>query len=320
MKRKVALLLLLILSLTLCACGAGASPGEGLILATGNETGTYYGYGSLLAQKVSSVTTTFVAAVPSEGSRENILALARNEAQLALAQYDAMIYAREGSHTFQVNGPNTGFSTVAALYPEAVHIVTLDPSVKTVADLAGKRVSLGAGGSGIYTNAVDILGAYGLTEKDIIPSFHPHSEAVDALLNGWLDAAFITAGAPVTAVMMIAEERPVYLISLDEAHIEALVAAGPAYSRAVIPADVYGTAGDCTTVAIDAVLIADNRVPENEVYDFIRGVYDNVDSLRRETRFADYLSVELAASVAGIPYHPGAVRYFAEHGITVPAG
>ena len=177
MNKKIALLLLLILPFALCACGDDAPSAEGLILTTGNETGTYYGFGSLLAQKVSSATTTFVAVVPSEGSRANIQALARNEAQLALTQYDAMLYAREGNHTFQVNGPNTGFSVVAVLYPEAVHIVTLDPSIKTVADLAGKRVSVGAAGSGIYTNAMDILAAYGLTEKDIVSSYHPHSEA-----------------------------------------------------------------------------------------------------------------------------------------------
>ena len=320
MKRKIALLLLLILPFALCACGGDAPSAESLIFTTGNETGTYYSFGNQLARKVSSATTTFVAVVPSEGSRANIQALARHEAQLGLTQYDAMLYAREGSHTFQVNGPNTAFSVVAVLYPEAVHIVTLDPSIKTVADLAGKRVSVGAAGSGIYTNAMDILGSYGLTEKDIVPSYHPHSEAVDALLNGWIDAAFITIGAPANAVTMITEERPVYLVSLDEAHIDALVAEGPAYSRTVIPADVYGTPGDCATVAIDAIVVADNSVSEESVYDFVRGIYDNVESLRSESPFADYLSPELAASVTEVPYHPGAARYFAEHGITVPAG
>ena len=317
MKKAAILAVLIVLALALPACGTQP---DGLILTTGDETGTYYSFGTLLAQKVSSATTTFVATVSSEGSRANIQALARHEAQLGLAQYDAMLYAREGSHTFQVNGPNSGFSVVAALYPEAVHIVTFDPSIKTVADLRGKRVSLGAAGSGIYTNAIDILGAYGLTEKDVAASNHPHTQAVDALLNGWLDAAFITAGAPVTAVTTLAEERPVYLVSLDEAHIDALVAAGPAYSRAVIPADVYGTQGECTTVAIDAVLIADNSVPADAVYDVVRGIYDNAASLESESRFAGYLSLPFAASLTGVPYHPGAARYYAEHGIAVPAG
>lgn len=318
MKKPVALLLLVILLMTLCACGSDAVPAEGLILSTGDETGTYFSFGNLIAQKVSAATTTFVAAVSSGGSRDNILALTRNEAQLAFTQYDVMLYARQGSSTFRVNGPNTGFSVVAALYPESVHIVTLDPGIRSVSDLAGKRVSIGTAGSGVYFNAVDILGVYGLTEKDIVASHQSFSDSVDALLGGWLDAAFVVAGAPVAAVTALAEERPVHLVGLDDEHIGALTAANEAYSRAVIPADAYGTGEDCATVAINAVIIADNDVPADDIYNFVRGVYDNVGALRSQSSFADYLTPELAASVTAVPYHPGAARYFAEQGITVP--
>ena len=320
MKKQTALLMLVILSLVLCACGTDDGGVNSLILSTGDETGTYYSFGNLLAQKVSAYTTTFVATVTSGGSKDNIRALARNEAQLAFTQYDAMIYAREGTNTFRVNGPNSSFSVVAALYPEAVHIVTLDPKITSVADLKGRRVSIGAAGSGIYFNAVDILNAYGLSEKDIAASYYTYSEAVDMLLGGWLDAVFVVAGAPVNVVTALTEDRPIYLISLDEAHIKALTAGDSVYSRAVIEAGVYGTPQDCMTVAVDAVIIADNGVPADEVYDFVRGIYDNVPSLESESRFAEYLSPELAASIAAVPYHPGAARYYAEHGISVPTG
>ena len=315
MKKTAVLAVLLLLAFAALACGG---QNEGLILTTGDETGTYYSFGNLLARKVNSATTTFVAVVASEGSKDNILSLARDEAQLAFAQCDAMIAARNGTDSFRVNGPNKSFSVVAALYPEAVHIVTLDPEIASVADLRGKRVSVGPAGSGGYLNAVDILGAYGMTEKDIISYNYTISDSADALLDGWLDAIFITVGAPVTAVTAMAQEKPVYLVSLDEEHIRAVTAGKECYGSAVIGADVYGTPEDCVTVAVTALLIADNDVPADEVYDFVRGVYDNVESLESESRFADYLSLPLAASFSGIPYHPGAARYYSERGISVP--
>ena len=320
MRKTVSLLMLSFLLLFICACGEGAEAVDGLILATGDEAGTYSRFGELLAQKVNSTTTTFVATVATEGSKENIRMLSTGEAHIAFAQYDAMLYARRGIITFREDGPNDSFSVVAALYPEAVHIVTLDPELVSVDALKGKRVSIGAVGSGGYFNAVDILGAYGLAETDIDEYNLSFSDSADALLSGKLDAAFMVAGAPVTAVSALAEERPVYLIPLDAAHIDALTAGDSVYRSAVIGSDVYGTPSDCPTVAVTAIIIADNDVSEADIYDFVRGVYDNIPSLESETLFADYLSRQLAASITTVPYHPGAARYYAEHGISVPTG
>ena len=318
--RRIVALLLTVLLLVLCACGKRAPEVNGLILATGDETGTYCQFGNLLAQRINAATTAFIATVTSEGSRQNLEALAKHEAQFAFTQYDTMLFAREGKGAFRESGALEGFSVIAALYPESVHIVTLDPGITSVAELAGKRVSVGPVGSGGYSNAMDILNACGMTEKDIEAYPYSFRESVDGLLGGSLDAAFLVAGAPVGAVASLAEERQIYLIGLDDACIEKLIAEGPAYSRAVIPADAYGTAKDCATVAIDAVIVADDRVSEKEAYDFIRGIYDNLEGLKKNSPFAEYLSLELASSVSGAPYHPGAARYYAEHGITVPTG
>ena len=116
--------------------------------------------------------------------------------------------------------PVEGFSTVAALYMEQVQIVTLDPSIQTVADLAGKNVSIGAAGSGVYFNALDILAAYDLTVEDITPTFEDFGNSVESLQDGKIDAAFIVAGAPTTAVTSLATSKDVYLVSLDDAHID----------------------------------------------------------------------------------------------------
>ena len=144
---------------------AGLGPKDGgsnLTFTTGGETGTYYGFGNVIANKVGDLTSTSVKAITSGGSAANIQALEDGDAQLGFVQSDVMVYAYNGERTFAETGASTGFSTVANLYMEQVQIVTVDPSIKTVADLAGKKVSVGAAGSGVYFNAVDVLGVYGL--------------------------------------------------------------------------------------------------------------------------------------------------------------
>ena len=152
---------------------AAETPSADLTFATGSSTGTYYGFGGVIAQDVSANTNVNVTAISSDGSKANILMLESGDAQLGFSQSDVMAYAYNGTSTFAEEGAVEGFSTVAALYMEAVQIVTCNPDIKTVADLAGKKVSIGAAGSGVYFNAIDILGAYGLTEDDITANYMP---------------------------------------------------------------------------------------------------------------------------------------------------
>lgn len=140
-----------------------------------------------------------------------------------------MAYAYNGTNLFE--SKVEGFSTVAALYMEQVQIVTTNASIKTVADLAGKSVSIGAPGSGVYFNAIDVLGAYGLTEDDIKPTYQSFSDSADALKNGQIDAAFIVAGAPTTAVTDLATTKDTYLVSLDSEHIAKLLETSDYYHR-----------------------------------------------------------------------------------------
>ena len=202
---------------------------------------------------------------------------------------------------------------------EQVQIVTLNPDIKTVADLKGKAVSIGAAGSGVYFNAIDVLGAYDLTEDDIKPTYQSFGDSAEALQDGQIDAAFVVAGAPTTAITSLAASKSVYLVSLDDEHIDALIEASPFYSKAVIPADTYGMPEDATTVAVSAVVIASNDVADVDVYNFLCGVYENLDDLAKVHDKANELSLEFASSFVGVPYHAGAVQYFADKGIEVPA-
>ena len=317
MKKILALALALVMVFALAACGSGTT----LTFGTGGDSGTYYAFGGALAGYVTEKTDTAVTAVTSNGSQSNIEDIASGDIQLGFVQSDVMDYAYNGTRLFVddetgESAPVTSFSVVAALYMEQVQIVTLNPDIKTVADLEGKNVSIGANGSGVYFNALDVLGAYDITEEDITPQYQDFATSVDSLKDGKIDAAFIVAGAPTVAVQDLASGNDVYLVSLDDEHIDKLIETSPYYSKNVISADVYGTPEDCTTVAVGAVVIAGNDVSEDAVYDFVSTVFENIGSLSHAKE--NELDLEFASSITNVPYHPGAARYFAEKGIEVP--
>ena len=339
MKKTFALLLAMAMTLSLAACTTsepeaapeatpeapavetvkgGKDGGSSLNFTTGGDQGTYYGFGGVIAGKVGEATSTTVTAITSGGSKANIEAMDAGDAQLGFVQTDVGAYAYQGTRLFEEKIDN--FATVANLYMEQVQIVTLNENIKTVADLAGKNVSVGAAGSGVFFNAVDVLGAYGLdVEKDIKPTYQSFGDSVEALQDGKIDAAFVVAGAPTTAVTSLATTKQVYLVSLDQEHIDALIAQSPYYSPNTIKADVYGTPADVTTVAVGAVVIARDDVSAADVYNFLYGTFENLDALTAAHAKGAELSLEFAASYGAVPYHPGAVEYFKEKGIDVPA-
>ncbi|MER2235926.1 MAG: TAXI family TRAP transporter solute-binding subunit [Candidatus Limivicinus sp.] len=321
MKKVLAFLLAAVMVFALCACG-GSTAGttassKEYSFTTGGDQGTYYGFGGVLAQKISEKTGTKVTAITSGGSKANIENLQAGDAQFGFVQSDVMAYGYEGSRLFEETGAVNNFSTVAALYMEQVQIVTLNPDIKTVADLKGKTVSIGAAGSGVYFNAIDVLGVYGLKETDINPTYQSFGDSTEALQDGQIDAAFVVAGAPTTAVTSLAATHSVYLVSLDDEHIDALIASSPYYSKYVVPAATYNMPSDVSTVAVGAVVIVRDDVPEQDVYNFVSGIFENIDELKQAHDKANELSLDFAASVTSVPYHAGAAKYFTEKGFSV---
>ena len=344
MKKLIALLAVLTMTLSLAACGSSGSSapapaassassaeaaapaaekltggGGNLTFATGGEAGTYYAFGTVLAEHVSAKTDTSVTAIVGNGSQANIEDLDAGAVQLAFSQSDVMSYAYAGSNLFAESGSVGTFSVVAALYMEQVQIVTMNPDIKSVADLAGKNVSIGASGSGVYFNALDVLGAYGLSESDINAQYLNFADSADNLKDGKIDAAFIVAGAPTTAITDLATGgKQVYLVSLDDEHADALIAQSPYYSKYTIPADVYGTPEDTTTVAVGAIVLARDDVSEGDIYNFTASIFENLPEVEAAHAKGAELSLEFATSITDVPYHPGAAKYFEEKGITVP--
>ena len=296
--------------------GTTTGSGAELKFTTGGDQGTYYGFGSVLAGQISGSTGTKVTAITSGGSKANIEAMEVGDAQLGFVQSDVMAYAYNGTNLFD-GAPVEGFSTVAALYMEQVQIVTCNPDIKTVEDLKGKNVSIGAPGSGVYFNAIDILGAYGLTEDDINPTLEDFGNSAESLQDGKIDAAFVVAGAPTTAVTSLSTSKDVYLVSLDDEHINKLIETSPYYTKNVIAADTYNMAEDATTVAVGAVVIARDDVSEDDVYNFVSAIFENVDTITSAHAKGAELDLDFAASVTAVPYHPGAAKYFGEKGLEV---
>ena len=331
MKKLLVVFLALMLVFCFAACGGGADGGDeggdggeaavvdnDLRFVTGGESGTYYAFGSVIAQHATNNAGVKIVGLVGNGSQGNVMEMEDGNAELAFCQSDVMAYAYEGTNLFADTGAIDCFSTVDALYPEQVPDVTLDPDIKTIADLAGKNVSIGSAGSGVYFNALDLLGAYGLTEDDITPTYQSFGDSADSLKNGQIDAAFIVAGAPTTAVTDLAATKSVYLVGLDDEHVDQLLAASPYYTKCVIPADVYGLPEDVTTVGVAAVILARDNVSEDAIYALTADIFDNApDLVSSHAKYAE-IDKEFGASITSVPYHPGAAKYFAEQGFTVP--
>lgn len=316
MKKLIAVLSVVCMIFALCACGAeGGEKAEALTFTTGGDTGTYYAYGSVLAQYASSKAGLNITAVVGNGSQANVEDLAAGAVQLGFCQSDVMSYAYNGTNLFAESGAVKDFSVVAALYMEQVQIVTMNPNIKTVADLKGKTVSIGVSGSGVYFNAIDVLGAYGLTEEDIKPVYQNFGDSAESLKDGKIDAAFIVAGAPTNAITDLSTTGNVYLVSIDDEHIDKLIANSPYYTKNVVKADLYGMPEDAQTVAVGAVILARNDVSEDAVYKFVSSIFENPGEIQHGK--AEELDINFASSMTDVPYHPGAVKYFAEKGIEV---
>ena len=194
----------------------------------------------------------------------------------------------------------------------------MDPEIKSVADLKGKAVSIGAPGSGTYFNAMDVLSAAGLAETDIKPQYQSFADSTDALKDGKIDAAFIVAGAPTAAITELCTTNSASLVPIDGDIAAKLMEACPFYTSYTIPAGTYnGQAEDVTTVTVKATLIVAASASEDDVYNLTKAIFDNVDAIAAENGKGKELSVENATSGMAAPFHAGAAKYFAEKGVTV---
>ena len=315
MKKIISIVMCLALVFSLAACN---NAGTKMTMGTGGTAGTYYGYGGVLGQYITNKAGINVTVVSTDGSKANIQGIDAGNYQLGTVQSDVMAYAWEGTRAFQEEGKIDTFRTVAGLYAEAVQLVTMKSDIKTVADLKGKSVSIGAPGSGVYFNAIDVLSAAGLTENDIKAQYQSFADSADALKDGKIDAAFIVAGAPTPAITELFTTNEAYLVPIDGEIAERIMADGPFYTVYTVPAGTYnGQTEDVKTVTVKATLIVNADASEDDVYKLTAAIFDNIDAIKAENGKGAELSLENATEGMTVPFHAGAAKYFSEKGINV---
>ncbi|MDO4371533.1 MAG: TAXI family TRAP transporter solute-binding subunit, partial [Clostridia bacterium] len=291
MKKTLAILLALVMTI---ACASAMAE---LTFTTGGTSGTYYAFGSVLAQYVSNNSDVEITAIAGNGSAANIDDLDMGLEQLGFVQSDVAYYAYNGIRFEKYEGnPITSFTALAALYNETVQLVTCNPEIKSMEDLRGKNVSIGAAGSGVYFNAMDFLAAYDMTEEDIRAQYLSFGDSAEALKDGKIDAAFVVAGAPTTAVVDLCATKGAYLVGLDEEHIAKLKELNGAYTECTIPAGTYqGIDEDVTTVAVKAIIIANGDVTEEEAYTIVSTIFENKEAIAAQHAKGEELDLEYAS-------------------------
>ena len=164
-----------------------------------------------------------------------------------------------------------------------------------------------------------MLTAYGLTEQDIRAEYLSFGESTDAMKDGKIDAAFIVSGAPTNAITELATTNGVYLVNIEEDKADALIEICPYYNKHIIPGGTYkGLDEDTHTLSIKATMIVSAKSAEEDVYNLTKGIYENIEAIAGTHAKGYELSLENAVSGMPVPFHAGAAKYFAEHGIEVP--
>lgn len=288
------------------------------LMGTGSATGNYYSFGSVLAQVINSHTGANITVSSTGGSVENVRLLKKGENEMALVQTDVNSYALNGVEQF-ASGAVTNFSAITACYPEMVQIVASKASgIKSVADMRGKRICVGAVGSGYEVAARQILGIYGMNYDDIDERFLSQSEGKNALQDDQIDAFFMCSGYPNANVTELSLMGKIEVISIDDEHLKLLQEKYPFYAPFTTPDDQYNLGHPVTSVAVMSMLVVLNEISDDDVYAMTAAIYDHLDEIRALNKKGEYMSLE--GAFRGIPgnIHPGAARFYEEKGLKVP--
>lgn len=289
------------------------------LMGTGSATGNYYNFGSVLARVINAHTGSNITVSATGGSVENARLLKKEENEMALIQTDVNSYALNGVEQFAASGAIKNYSAVTACYPEMVQIVASKASgIKSVADMKGKRICVGAVGSGYEVAARQILGIYGMNYDDIDERFLSQSEGKNALQDGQIDAFFMCSGYPNANVTELSLNGKIEVISIDDEHLKLLGEKYPFYAPFTTPDDQYNLGHPVTSVAVMSMLVVLNSISADDVYAMTSAIYDHLDEIRALNKKGNYMSLE--GAFRGIPgnVHPGAARFYEEKGLKVP--
>lgn len=292
--------------------GCGAPKQTFVNIASGGTGGTYYPLaGAMASLWQDSIKGLNASAQTTSASVANVNLLREAKADIIFVQNDIAYYAHKGIEVFK-DAPFAEIRGMASLYPEACQIIVLAESgITSVAGLRGKRVAVGAAGSGAEANARQILGAAGLTYADILPQYLSFNEASSNLKGRTIDAAFVTAGYPTAAVQDIAATKSVRLVQIDAGTISKLMTLYPFYTRTTIPAGTYrGVDHPVQTISVQAMLAVSSRLEGITVEKMLQSLFANNDRLTAAHRAGAMINLETAQDGMSLPLHEGAEKFY----------
>lgn len=301
-------------------------------IGTGGTAGTYYPIGGLIANAISNppgsracddggscgVPGLVATAVASNGSVGNVNAIKGGAMEAGFSQSDVAYWAQTGTGLWEDQPAVENLRLIANLYPESIHLVARsDAGIATVADLAGKRVSLDEPGSGTLVDAKIILEAYGLSEDDVTAEYLKPDQAADRMRDGAMDAFFFVGGYPAGAIAELASQHDVVLVPISGAEVDALRETYNFFATDTVPAGTYdGQNEDVATISVGAQLVTSADQPEELIYGITQALYnENTQKLFAAGHAKGKLiTLDSATQGAGIPFHPGAERFYQEAG------
>ena len=289
-----------------------------LTIGTGGVTGVYYPVGGATARIVNEAGVGLRLTVESTaGSVFNISAIRDNQLDLAMAQSDVVYQAYNGQAAFEGN-PFEGVRPLIGLHAEPMHLVCLaNAGVNEFADIAGKRVSLGAPGSGVLFTVQAMLAAKGMSEPDVSAESRRPAEAPDFLRDGRIDCFFYTVGIGGAAIRDIMATSDAVLVPLADPEFAALIEEFPYYAFATVPGGTYGARqpDDVTLFGVKALFVGSTALTEDQAYLIVKAVLDNLEAFRAIHPALATLTAEDFVTGLGAPLHPGAERAYREAGL-----
>jgi len=288
---------------------------EFISLLTCGTAGVYFPLGGGIARIWNSKVPDVNATAETSGcSVVNLRLMEQGQANAAICQNDAVYFAVNGLKFFEKKAVKP--RGVLMLYDEHLHVATTKQSgIKKIEDLKGKRVRIGFPGSIATENAVILLEAYGLTEKDMKAYQMSLSDAFEQLKDGNIDVLIEPTGAPAAGFLDVAHTRDMVLLPVDKEHTDKISNKYPFLSPAVIPAGTYkGQPQDLPTLTVTCMLIATSDMSNDLVYNLTKSIFQNLDLLGESHVKGKLVKMETALKGMPLPLHPGAEKYYREVG------
>jgi hypothetical protein len=309
--------LVLSLGAALATSAAMAQQQQFINVLTGGQSGVYYPLGVALSQiYAKSIPNVRSTAQVTRASAENMNLLEAGRGELALALADSVSDAYKGNAEAGFTKPLTKLRGLSATYNNYIQIVAnADSGIKTLADLKGKRISVGAAKSGTELNARAIFKAAGLSYSDMAKiEYLPFGESVELMKNRQLDATLQSAGLGVASIRDLATSVKIVVISVPADVVSRVGDA--AYQPSFIPANTYaGQTVDIPTAAIPNFLVTHSGVSDELAYQMTKSLYDNIETMYAAHNAAKVMKRENAVRGMPVPVHPGAIRYYKEVGL-----